>query len=102
LPTSLQTPVLHWFVNTEQSLAPPPVHTPFWQVSPTLQNNPSSQMDPLRSLPLQLSAVSSQVSAQLPSPSGPGQGFPAWIVQAPFVHVSAPLQKVPSLHAVPV
>jgi hypothetical protein len=31
----------------------------------------------------------------------PVQGSPAWVVQAPAVQVSAPLQNVPSLHAVP-
>jgi hypothetical protein len=31
----------------------------------------------------------------------PVQGLPTWVVQAPAVQVSAPLQNVPSLHAVP-
>jgi hypothetical protein len=35
--TSLHTPVLHWLVKAEQSLMPPPVQTPAWHASFTLQ-----------------------------------------------------------------
>src|SRR5262245_5264431 len=101
LPPSLQTPVLHASVKTEQSLCPPPVHSPVWQVSPTLQKSPSWQGEPFGSAAKQLSFASLQLSAQLPSPSAPVQGLPACTLQTPAAQVSAPLQNVPSLHAVP-
>src|SRR5690606_19296393 len=72
------------------------------QVSVPLQNIPSLQAELVGSLPLQSSCASRQVSLQSPSPSGPGQGSPAWTAQLPEPsQVSAPLQNVPSLHAVP-
>src|SRR5262245_51626919 len=99
--TSLQTPVLQASVKIEQSLSPPPVHTPDWQVSPTLQKSPSLHGELFGSAAKQLAFASLQLSAQLPSPSAPGQGLPACWMHAPVTQVSAPLQNVPSLHGVP-
>ena len=71
------------------------------QVSVVVQKAPSSQFDPLVSKAVQASALSSQVSLQSPSPSGPGHGSPG-LPQEPVVHTSTPLQKTPSsVHGVP-
>jgi hypothetical protein len=86
-------------VKAEQSRAAPPAQTPAWHVSPTLQNAPSSQGLPFTSARLQAFPASLQLSAQLPSPSAPGHGFPVCVTQAPALsHLSVPLQKVPSSH----
>ena len=98
---SLQIPVLHWSVNTEQSRTLP-VQTPAWHVSTAVQNLPSLHAEPFGSFPVQLLPASLQLSVQFASPSGPGHGLPACTLQAPAAHVSAPLQNVPSVHAVPV
>jgi hypothetical protein len=66
-----------------------------------LQKSPSLHAELFGSAARQLSFASLQLSAQLPSPSAPGHGLPAWTVQAPAAHVSAPLQNVASLHDVP-
>jgi hypothetical protein len=63
-------------VKTEQSRGPPPVHTPPWHASPTLQKDPSLHGEPFGSGPVQESFVSLQLSAQLPSPSAPTHGLP--------------------------
>jgi len=69
------------------------VHEPLWQTSGPSQNRPSSaQALPSGSGAVQLLLVSSHDSAQLPSPSGPGQGSPPCCAQAPPLHVSTPLQ----------
>jgi hypothetical protein len=93
--------VLHWSVNTEQSIRPPPVQTPARQASPTLQNSPSLHPVPFGSAALHASAASLHEVAQLASVVLTGHGFPACVVHAPVTHVSGPLQKSPSLHAVP-
>jgi len=47
------------------------------------------------------SLVSLQLSAQFPSPSAPGHGFPVLTLHEPeALHLSVPLQKMPSLHGV--
>src|SRR4030095_11774068 len=74
---------------------------PALHVSVPLQNSPSLQTDPFGSGAVQVSVASLQDSLQLPSPSGPGQGSPLWLAQAPAAQVSVPLQKRPSLHADP-
>jgi hypothetical protein len=66
-------------------------------VSAPLQKAPSLHALKFGSFAVQLPAASLQLSAQFPSPSGPGQGLPAWL-QVPPPHVSVPLQKIPSLH----
>lgn len=78
------------------------LHVPALHVSAPLQNKPSLQAEPLGSAAVQLSEASLQDSAQFPSPSGPGHGFPVCTLQAPALHVSAPLQYRPSLQADPV
>jgi hypothetical protein len=105
LPSSVQTVPLRLKQLSAVSLQPllhtnPPVQgSPVWveqvppvQVSVPLQNMESVQADPFVSAKVQLSAVSLQDSAQLPSPSGPGQGSPVWVEQVPPVQVSVPLQ----------
>jgi len=57
--------------------------------------------DPFGSAARQLSAPSSQLSEQFPSPSGPLQGSPVWVEQVPPLQVSVPLQNNPSVHADP-
>jgi hypothetical protein len=74
----------------------PPLH---W--SAPLQNTPSLQGEPFGSGDEHASALSLQTSAQLPSPSAPGQGLPACTLQLPFAQKSAPLQNTPSLHGAP-
>jgi hypothetical protein len=74
---------------------------PALQVSEPLQNTPSPHVEPLGSVAVQLSAASLHDSAQLASPSGPGQGLPACVEQIPLLQVSAPLQNAASLHAEP-
>ena len=75
--------------------APPP------QESVPVQNRPSVQAEPFGSGAVQLSAPSLHDSAQLPSPSGPGQGFPVCTPQAPALQASVPVQKRPSVQADP-
>lgn len=89
-------------MKAEQSLGPPPTQSPAWHASPTLQNVPSLQSEPFGSAALHDPPEASvQLSAQFPSPSAPGQGLPACTTQAPAaLHLSVPLQKVPSLHTV--
>jgi len=66
-----------------QLAAAPPVHTPVVHVSPVVHAFPSLHADPLGSAARQLLRASLQVSAQFPSPSGPGHGaVPA--TQAPL------------------
>jgi hypothetical protein len=79
--------------------AVPAEQVPLWQVSAPLQALPSEHDVPLASAVftqpvavLQESAVQALLSLQL-------GGVPA--VQAPFWHVSAPLQAFPSAHGVP-
>jgi hypothetical protein len=87
----------------EQSFGDPPPHVPDpLQVSPTVQNRPSLHATPFGSGAVQVSAASLQLSAQLPSPSGPGHGLPACVEHTPAAQVSVPLQNRPSLHDVPV
>src|SRR2546427_7939344 len=64
-----------------------------------------SQWSAVRGLPSAVHGVGAglkqlpALSLQLVLPSGPPvQGFPACTTQLPPLHVSAPLQKVPSLH----
>jgi len=98
---SLQTPLLHWSVNAEQFRVAPPVHTPPWHASPTLQKRPSSHALPFGSARLQAFPASLQLSAQFPSPSAPGQGLPECVVHPPTAsHLSVPLQNVESSQAV--
>src|SRR5688572_12275747 len=77
------------------------VHVPDVQVSVPLQKRPSVQAEPLGSGARQLSAASLHDSAQLPSPSAPGQGSPVWVEQVPPPQVSVPLQKSPSAQTEP-
>jgi hypothetical protein len=77
------------------------LQVPELQVSTPVQKSPSSQADPSGSGAVQLPATSLHDSAQLPSPSGPGHGSPAWTVHVPLLQVSAPSQNTPSLHALP-
>lgn len=59
-------------MNDEQSRAAPPVHTPAWHASPTLQNVPSLHGEPFGSGAVhEPPEASVHVSAQLPSPSAP-------------------------------
>jgi hypothetical protein len=78
-----------------------PLHTPPEHVSEPLQNRESLHAEPFGSLPVQVSDASLHVSAQLPSPSGPGHGFAPASAQTPFKHASGPLQKKPSVQAEP-
>jgi hypothetical protein len=80
------------------------VHTPLaLQASAPLQKSPSLQNEVAASFAVQLSVASLQASEQSESlsPRKAAQGSPAWPVQAPELHVSAPVQNRPSLHPVP-
>src|SRR5262249_21709404 len=72
------------------------LHAPPEQLSAPLQKRPSLHGDVLPSAALQSPAASLHDSWQLPSPSGPGHGFPACTLHAPPEHESSPLQKIPS------
>src|SRR5690349_15110056 len=86
---------------SSHSVSTPPVQTPAVHFSPLVQASPSSQALLFGSSVVQLSAPSLQDSAQLPSPSGPGHGSPAWVEQAPLpLQLSAPLQNRLSLQVV--
>jgi hypothetical protein len=101
---SNRPPLLLFTVKVKSTVpqqTPLPTHDPLEQLSEPLQDWPSLQAEPLVSAAVQLSAVSLQLSEQLPSPSGPGHGLPTWVVQAPEAQESAPLQNRPSLHAEP-
>ena len=65
------------------------------------QKRPSLQGDAFASAALQESPASLQLSAQLPSPSGPGHALPACWLQVPPLQLSAPLQKTLSLQGLP-
>src|SRR5690349_9849623 len=77
------------------------LQSPPLQESAPSQRRPSSQLEASGSAAVQLSAFSLQLSAQSRSPSGPGQGLPAWALQSPLLHWSAPLQNTPSSQAEP-
>src|SRR5262245_56249753 len=95
---SQQTPPLQ---GVRSGTGLPPAHEPLpSQAPPVLQGLPL-QADPPGSGAVQLRAASLHDSAQFVSPSGPGQGLPTWPLHAPPAHVSAPLQKRPSLHEEP-
>src|SRR5688572_29873710 len=86
---------------SSQSSASPLSQVPPEHWSPVVQTLPSSQTLASASLARQLSAPSSHVSAQLPSPSAPGHGSPVCTVQSPVPsHVSVPLQNAASLQGV--
>ncbi len=78
-----------------------PSQTPAEHESDAVHSSPSSQAVPLGSAALHVSLPSLHDSLQLLSPSAPGHGSPAWLLQLPPLHVSAPLQNVPSLQVVP-
>lgn len=67
-----------------------------------MQNKPSSHGEPVGSFAVQALVDSLQLSLQLPSPSGPGQGGVPCRLHTPALHVSVPLQNKPSSHGVPV
>jgi hypothetical protein len=96
--TGSQLSVVHALASLQLRTVPA-VHTPSWQVSSPLQTLPSVQEEPFRmgvleqpETGLQLSAVHTLPSLQLSAVPG---------VQVPPWQVSAPLQTLPSLHAVP-
>ena len=76
-------------------------HAPPEQVSVPLQNDPSVHVEPSVSLAVQLFAVSSHVSEQSPSPSGPGQGLPVPPQTPETLQVSVCVQNRPSSQALP-
>jgi hypothetical protein len=87
----------------EQSFGVPPPHVPDpLQVSPTVQKRPSLHPVPFGSFAVQLSVASLHDVAQLASVVLTVQGLPTCVAHTPAAQVSAPLQKSPSLHAVPV
>src|SRR6185369_5023980 len=90
--TSLQLSTVQRLPSSQSSVAPA-LQLPPLQRSGPLQALPSSQALPFGSLAVQESTASSQDSAQLPSPSAPWQGSPAWPSQLPLLQLSLPLQK---------
>jgi hypothetical protein len=77
------------------------LHAPALHVSAPLQNWPSLQAEPFGSGAVQLFALSLQDSEQSASPSATGHPMPGWTLQEPALHVSEPLQKMPSLQGDP-
>jgi hypothetical protein len=97
-----QIPVLglhSWSAGHETGV--PLVHVPAVHTSPTVHWSASVQPEPSGSGAVQAFAASEHVSAQLPSPSGPGHGVPACKAHVPRTHVSVPLQKMPSVQGAP-
>jgi hypothetical protein len=78
-----------------------PAQTPAVHMSSVVSAFPSLQSEPLASARVQLFSASLHDSAQFASPSGPGHGLPEWTLHVPLLHVSDPLQYIPSLHAEP-
>jgi len=90
------------FVHTLPSLqlsGVPAAHRPAWQVSAPLQTVLSAQGVPFRTAVFWQPKVETQESVVQTLPSLQLSAVPA--VQMPPWHVSAPLQALPSLHAVP-
>lgn len=81
-----------------QLIVAPGMHTPFWQVSPAVQAEPSLQVLVLSAVNLQ-PLIGSQVSSVQGLPSSHTSGEPA--VQVVPLQVSAPLHTLPSEHPVP-
>lgn len=77
----------------------PGVHVPDWQVSVPLQTLPSVQFVPFETTTWVTPVTGLQESAVHGLLSSTTGALPA--VQVPAWHVSAPLQTVPSAHAVP-
>jgi hypothetical protein len=101
-PGSPQMPAWHWSADPVQSSALPPVQDPAAHDSPTVQVLPSLQPVPPGSFAEQFFDPSLHDPAQLPSVVLSGrQGLPACCEQVPELHVSVPLQKVPSAQPVP-
>jgi ABC-type glucose/galactose transport system permease subunit len=96
--TGSQVSVVHGLLSL-QLRAVPAVHTPAWHVSAPLHAFPSLQEVPLRSAVCWHPAIGSQVSVVQKLLSLQSRGVPA--THTPAWHVSAPLQRLPSLHEVP-
>jgi hypothetical protein len=77
----------------------PDVQTPVWQVSAPLQSVASAHELPLGSVTLPQPSTGSQLSVVQALSSSQSSGVPP--PQIPFVHVSAPLQTLPSAQDVP-
>ena len=92
LRASSQVPVLHWSLALEQSVVPPPMQVPAAQVSPEVQNWPSSQAVPSGSgSPVHALAVSSQTPVRQEPPAAPQtRGCPP--PQVPAVQTSPVVQ----------
>jgi hypothetical protein len=94
----LQASVVHASLSL-QLRAVPAVQVPLWHVSAPLQTLPSVHDVPLATLLAVHPVAGLQLSVVQGLPSLHVSGVPA--VQAPLWHVSAPLQRLPSGHAVP-
>ena len=73
------------------------------QVSFVVHLSPSLQRDPLGSASEQLldASLHDSVQSLSLSPTREAQGSPSWLVQAPALHSSSPLQKRPSSQSEP-
>jgi hypothetical protein len=97
----LHTPAFRHAVSPWQDTAVP-WHSPSApQVSPVVQADPSSHPIPVRGPPpTQAPLLASQVEA-FRHMVAPGQVTLTGPAHIPFVHVSGPVQALPSLHDVP-
>ena len=84
---------------SSQTRAAPRVQVPLWQVSAPLQRLPSLHDVPLATGAVWQPVAGLQVSVVQGLPSLQVSGVPA--VQVPPWQVSAPLQRLPSVHEVP-
>jgi hypothetical protein len=96
--TGLQESVVQTLLSLQLS-AVPAVHTPAWQLSAPLQTLPSRHAVPLSTAVLPQPVTGLQASVVQTLPSLQLSAVPG--VHAPLWHVSAPLQTLPSEHAVP-
>jgi hypothetical protein len=94
----LQESVVHT-LESLQLRAVPAVQAPLWQVSAPLQTSPSAHDVPLATAVFTQPEAGLQESVVQTLPSLQLGGVPA--VQVPLWQVSAPLQALPSLQAVP-
>jgi hypothetical protein len=94
----LQLSVVHTFPSLQTS-GVPAVHTPAWQVSAPLQTVESAHAVPFATGVVVQPVAGVQPSVVHTFPSLQASGVPA--VHTPLWQVSAPLQALPSGHAVP-
>jgi hypothetical protein len=100
---ALHVSVVQLSLSLQSELFGVPTHAPAEQASPVVHAMLSVQPEPFGSWAVQFFVPSLHESLQLLSPTLPAQGSPPCTVHCPaLLHVSVPLQKVPSSQLFPV